>query len=124
MGKRTEKPLFWIGSSKDDLKGFPEDIKDAMGYSLDVAQNGGKADNAKPLSSVVKGGRIFEIFDDYKGDTYRAVYTVKFEKALYVLHAFKKKSTKGISTPKPDIEQIKARYKRAVEHYKTNFSSK
>ncbi len=124
MGKRTEKSLFWIGSSKDDLKGFPEDIKDAMGYSLDVAQNGGKADNAKPLSSVVKGGRIFEIFDDYKGDTYRAVYTVKFEKALYVLHAFKKKSTKGISTPKPDIEQIKARYKRAEEHYKTNFSSK
>jgi len=124
MGKVTEKPLFWIGSSLADLRKFPDDIKDAMGYSLDIAQNGGKADNAKPLSSVVKGGRIFEVFDDHKGDTYRAVYTVKFEKALYVLHAFKKKSTKGISTPKPDIELIKARYKRAEEHYKAKFSSK
>ncbi len=123
MGKGTEKPLFWIGSSKDDLKKFPDEVKGVMGYSLDVAQNGGKADNAKPLSNVVKGGRIFEIYDDHKGDTYRAVYTVKFEKALYVLHAFKKKSTKGISTPKPDIELIKARYKRAEEHYKANFSS-
>lgn len=113
-----------MGSSKNDLIEFPEEVKGVMGYSLDVAQNGGKADNAKPLSNVVKGGRIFEVFDDHKGDTYRAVYTVKFEKALYVLHAFKKKSTKGISTPKPDIDLIKARYKKAEEHYKAKFSSK
>ena len=95
-----------------------------MGYSLRVAQNGSKADNAKPLSGVVKGGRVFEVLDDHKGDTYRAVYTVKYGEVLYVLHAFKKKSKKGISTPKPDIELIKARFKRAEEHYKANFSSK
>jgi phage-related protein len=91
---------------------------------LDVAQNGGKADNAKPLSGTVKGGRVFEVFDDLKGDTYRAVYTVKFGEVLYVLHAFKKKSTKGISTPRLGIEMIRSRYKRAEEHYKANYSSK
>ncbi len=124
MKKVIEKPLYWIGSSKGDLKNFPEEVKDIMGYSLDVAQNGGKADNAKPLSNVVKGGRVYEVFDDYKGGTYRAVYTVKFEKAVYVLHAFKKKSTKGVSTPKPDVDVMKARYKKAEEHYKANYGGK
>jgi len=124
MKKTAEKPLYWIASSKEDLIKFPGEVKDVMGYSLDVAQNGGKADNAKPLSNVVKGGRVYEVFDDHKGDTYRAVYTVKFEKAVYVLHAFKKKSTKGISTPKPDVDLMKARYKKAEEHYKKTFGSK
>ncbi len=124
MKKAMKKPLIWVGSSKEDLKKFPGEVKDAMGYSLHVAQNGGKSDNAKPLNSMVKGGRVFEVLDDHKGDTYRAVYTVRFGKVIYVLHAFKKKSTKGISTPRPDVELIKARYKRAEEHYKTNYSSK
>jgi len=118
-----EKPLYWIGTSKEDLKAFPEDVKDVMGYSLDVAQNGGKADNAKPLSGIVRGGKVFEIYDDYNGDTYRAVYTVKFKNAIYVLHAFKKKSRKGITTPKPDVDLIKARYRAAEAHYKANFGS-
>lgn len=124
MKKGTERPLEWIGNSLDNLKTFPDDVKGGMGYSLDVAQNGGKADNAKPLTNVVKGGRIYEVFEDHDGDTYRAVYTVKFEKAVYVLHAFMKKSKKGVSTPKPDIELMKARYKRAEEHYKTNYGGK
>lgn len=119
-----EKPLEWVGDSLNALRRFPEDVKDEIGYSLDVAQNGGKADNAKPLSNVVKGGRVYEVFEDYDGDTYRAVYTVKFEKAVYVLHAFKKKSTKGISTPKPDTDLMKTRYKRAEEHYKVNYGKK
>lgn len=124
MKKVIEKHLHWIGSSLRDLKKFPEDVKDVMGYSLHVAQNGGKADNAKPLSKIVKGGGLYEVLDDYVGDTYRAVYTVKFEKAVYVLHAFKKKSTKGISTPKPDIDVMKVRYKKAEEHYKENYGGK
>ncbi|MDH5228868.1 MAG: type II toxin-antitoxin system RelE/ParE family toxin [Gammaproteobacteria bacterium] len=124
MKKVTEKPLYWIGSSLEDLKKFPEGVKDVMGYSLDVAQRGVKADNAKPLANVVKGGRIFEVYDDHKGDTYRAVYTVKFEKAVYVLHAFKKKSKSGIATPKPDIDTMRARYKKAEEHYAKNFGGK
>jgi len=123
MKKSSEKPLYWMGTSLEDLKDFPEDVKDAMGYSLDVAQNGGKADNAKPLTNVVKGGKVFEVYDDYQGDTYRAVYTVKFGKAIYVLHAFKKKSKKGISTPQSDLDLIKARYRKAEEHYKANFGS-
>lgn len=124
MKNVIEKPLTWIGSTLEDLKKFPGDVKDVMGYSLGIAQTGGKADNTKPLSNIVKGGRIFEIVDDYDGDTYRAVYTVKFEKAIYALHAFKKKSKSGIATPKPDKELIKARYKRAEEHYKRNYGKK
>jgi len=124
MKKVTEKPIEWIGSTKNDLKSFPEDVQDVMGHSLHIAQNGGKADNAKPLSGIVKSGRIFEVVDDYDGDTYRAVYTVKFEKSIYALHAFKKKSKTGKATPKPDVDLIKARYKRAEEHYKENYGGK
>ena len=124
MKKVTEKPIIWIGSSLVDLKKFPEDVQDEVGYSLGIAQSGGKADNAKPLTNVVKGGRIFEVVDDYQGDTYRAVYTVKFEKAIYALHSFKKKSKKGAATPKPDIDLMEARYKRAEEHYKDNYGGK
>jgi len=123
MKKDSEKPLYWMGSSKEDLKKFPEEVKDVMGYSLHVAQNGGKADNAKLLSNVVKGGRVYEVVDDFNKDTYRAVYTVKFEKAVYVLHSFKKKSTKGISTPKPDVDLMKARYKAAESDYKKRYGA-
>ncbi len=92
-----------------------------VGFALDIAQNGGKADTAKPLINIVARGRVFEIVDDHDGDTYRAVYTVKFEKAVYVLHTLQKKSKKGISTPKADIDLIKSRYKRAEEHYKEHY---
>ena len=119
-----EKPIEWVGSSKEDLKDFPDEVMRTMGYSLHVAQNGGKSDNAKPLSKAVKGGGIYEVCDDYQGDTYRAVYTIKFEKAIYIIHAFKKKSKKGKSTPKPDMDLIAARYKRAEEHYKENYCNK
>lgn len=122
--KVNEKPIEWIGSSLTDLRKFPEDVKDVMGYSLGIAQNGGKADNAKPLTNIVKGGLIYEICDNDKGDTYRAVYTVKFKDVLYVLHTFKKKSKKGIATPKPDIDLIQARYAIAERHYKDNYGRK
>jgi len=122
--KVNEKPVEWVGSSLTELRKFPEDVKDVMGYSLSIAQEGGKADNAKPLTNIVKGGLIYEICDNDKGDTFRAVYTVKFKDVLYVLHTFKKKSKKGIATPKPDIDLIKARYVIAEQHYNDNYGLK
>jgi phage-related protein len=87
-----------------------------MGYALYQAQLGLKAQSAKPLRGF-RGAGILEIVEDHQGDTYRAVYTVKFSKIVYVLHAFQKKSKKGIATPKPDINLIKRRLKAAEEHY-------
>lgn len=89
-----EKPLFWIGSAKHDLLEFPEPVRDEVGVALSVAQFGGKHSKAKPWKG--EGAGVLEIAEDYRGNTYRAVYTVKFEKAAYVLHAFQKKSPKGI----------------------------
>lgn len=112
-----EKPLFWIGSSLDDLKEFPNEVMREMGYALDCAQRGGKHQNAKPLKGY-GGASVLEIMEDDDGDTYRAIYTVKFSQAVYVLHAFQKKSKKGIATPKRDIDLIDERLKRAESHYK------
>jgi len=88
-----EKALFWVGSSKDDLVGFPEAVKDEIGTALSVAQFGGKHPKAKPWKG--EGAGVLEIVADHRGNTYRAVYTVKFEHAIYVLHAFQKKSRTG-----------------------------
>ena len=102
-----EKPLFWIGSSREDLSAFPEIVKDEIGTALSVAQFGGKHPSAKPWRG--EGPGVFEVAEDHRGDTYRAVYTVRFEKAVYVLHAFQKKSPSGIRTAKKDIDLIKRR---------------
>ena len=110
------KPLVWVGSSLEDLRAFPDDVKDVMGYGLYLAQMGDKHPDAKPLKSF-GGSGVLELIDDFKGDTYRAVYTVKFRNAIYVLHAFQKKAKHGIATPKQDIELVKARLRRAQEHY-------
>jgi len=114
-----EKPLFWTGSSKDDLLAFPEAVIDEIGTALSVAQFGGKHPSAKPWRG--EGPGVFEVVEDHRGDTYRAVYTVKFESAVYVLHAFQKKSKKGVETPKREIEVIKARLKVAEAHYQENY---
>ena len=111
------KPIEWIASSLDDLRDFPEDVQQSMGYALYQAQCGGKHPDAKPLKGF-KGAGVLEVIEDFDGDTYRAVYTVKFDGAVYVLHAFQKKSKQGIVTPKQDIELVEARLKRAKEHYK------
>ena len=110
------KPLFWIGSSLDDLREFPENVMRVMGFALRRAQDGGKHVSAKPLKGF-GGAGVMEVVEDDEGNTYRAVYTVKFSGVVYVLHAFKKKSTKGISTPKHEIDLIKERLKCAEEHY-------
>jgi len=122
--KNIEKPLYWVGKSLEDLKGFPEEVKDVMGYALHVAQYGGKASSVKPLKGIVPGSGVLEIVDDFDGDTYRAVYTVKFKEAVYVLHSFQKKSKSGIKTSQHDINLIKARYKQAEEDYKRNEGGK
>lgn len=111
-----EKPLYWIGSSLKDLRGFPEEVKDVMGFALHVAQAGGKHADAKPLKGH-KGAGVLEIMDDFDGDTYRAVYTVKFEDAVYVLHAFQKKSKKGIATAKSDLDLVETRLKISEADY-------
>ncbi|MEG4857220.1 type II toxin-antitoxin system RelE/ParE family toxin [Microcoleus sp. K1-B6] len=111
------KPVEWIGSSRDDLRDFPEDVQQIMGFALYRAQLGKKHPDAKPLKGF-KGAGVLEIVENFDGDTYRAVYTVKFEGIVYVLHAFQKKSNQGIATPKQDIDLIESRLKRAKEHYK------
>jgi phage-related protein len=114
------KPVEWMASSRDDLREFPQDVRRVMGQAIDDAEHGGEHPSAKALKGF--GGRgVLEIVDDFDGDTYRAVYTVKFADVIYVLHAFQKKSKKGIATPQRDIDLIKARLKRAEEHYKETY---
>jgi phage-related protein len=112
------KPVEWISSSREDLREFPEDVQQMIGFALYRSQLGKKHPDAKPLKGF-KGAGVLEIVEDFDGDTYRAVYTVKFEGIVYVLHAFQKKSKHGIATPKQDLDLIEARLKRAKEHYET-----
>jgi len=113
------KPLAWIGSSRDDLRAFPEDARRDIGAALYEAQKGRKPDAAKPLKGF-GGAGVLEVIEDHEGDTYRAVYTVRYATAIYVLHAFKKKSKRGISTPQTDIDLIMRRLKRAEEQHREN----
>jgi phage-related protein len=111
------KPVEWISSSRDDLREFPPEVQQAMGFALYRAQLGKKHPDAKPLKGF-KGSGVLEVIEDFDGDTYRTVYTVKFAEIVYVLRAFQKKSKHGIATPKQDIDLIEARLKRARDHYK------
>ncbi len=113
----TIKPVVWIGSAKPDLCGFPEEVKDFMGFALYLAQQGGKHSSAKPLRGF-GGAGVLEIVEDHDGDTYRAVYTVRLAGRVYVLHSFQKKSKSGIATPKAEINLIKARLQRAEEEHR------
>ncbi|HEV7374771.1 MAG TPA: type II toxin-antitoxin system RelE/ParE family toxin [Pyrinomonadaceae bacterium] len=106
------KLLVWVGSSLKDLREFPEAVKDEMGFALYEAQCGLKPLDSKPLKGF-GGANVLEIVSDYQIDTYRAVYTVRFNERVYVLHAFQKKSKKGIATSQSDIELIKRRLKQA-----------
>lgn len=110
------KPVRWIGSSREDLREFPKEVRGRVGGALWDAQMGRKALYAKPLKGF-GGAGVLEVVDDFEGDTYRAVYTVRFLGAVYVLHAFQKKSKHGIATPKPDLDLIERRLNRAREDY-------
>lgn len=114
------KPVEWIANALDDLKNFPEDVQQAVGYALYRAQCGEKHLSAKPLKGF-RGASVLEVVQNFDGDTYRAVYTVKFEEVVSVLHAFQKKSKRGIETPKQDVELIETRLKRAKEHYEQHY---
>lgn len=117
-----ETPLDWVGSSKKDFLAFPERVVAAMSYALGLAQLGGKHPHAKPWKG--DGGGVFELVEDWSGDTYRAIYTVRFADAIYVLHAFQKKSPKGIATAAKDIAMVRARLKLAREDFETRIKAK
>ena len=116
MSKQVRKPVKWVGSAKRDLYAMPEDVKDVFGHAIDLAQAGGKHQDAKVLTGFGSAG-VLEVVDDHQGDTYRAVYTVKFAGWVYVLHCFQKKSKSGISTPKPDMGLIISRLKVAKQDF-------
>lgn len=113
-----EKPLHWVGSSKKDYLDFPQEVQSDMGYALGVAQLGGKHPNAKPWKG--EGSGVLEVVEGFRGDAFRAVYTVRFAGVVYVLHAFQKKSKTGIKTPQEDIDLIRARLKAAKEHFESH----
>ena len=115
-GEVRPKPVRWVASSKEDLRDFPVEVRRRVGGALWEAQIGRKAPYAKPLKGF-GGASVLEIVDDFDGDTFRAVYTVRFAKAVYVLHAFQKKSKRGVATPKAELDLIERRLKRAREDY-------
>jgi phage-related protein len=117
-----EKPLDWVGSSKKDFLAFPSPVKDEMGAALGVAQFGGKHPSAKPWKG--QGPGVFEIVEDDDGNAYRAIYTVRFREVVYVLHAFQKKSHKGIKTPLTDIELVQRRLRIAQHDYEARHGRK
>lgn len=114
-----ERPLFWIRSSLKDLMAFPAEVREHIGYALSAAQFGGKQAGAKPWKG--EGAGVLEVVEDFRGDMFRAVYTVRFEEAVYVLHAFQKKSTKGIATAQKDRELIARRLKDAMEDHEVRY---
>jgi phage-related protein len=116
MSKPFRKPIRWVGSAKRDLDAMPEDVKDVFGHAIDLAQAGGRHPDAKVMTGFGSAG-VLEVVENYRGDTYRAVYTVKFAGSIYVLHCFQKKSKSGIKTPKEDIDLINARLKTAKRDF-------
>ena len=108
------KPLYWVGSSKRDLLSLPEPVVDLFGYALYLAQDGKKHGQAKPLKGFGSAG-VLEVVEDWDQSTYRAVYTVRFEGVVFVLHMFQKKSKRGVATPKADIDLIRERLKVAEQ---------
>jgi phage-related protein len=117
--RETLKPLDFIGSSREELKEFPGEVKQDIGYALFEAQKGQKSEAAKPLKGFGSAG-VLEIIERFDGDTYRAVYTVKFREVVYVLHCFQKKSKSGVKTPQQDIELIRRRLKAAEKDDRTH----
>src|ERR1700722_1221933 len=113
------RPLLWVRSSKRDYRDFPADVQDRFGFALFLAQTGQHPPSAKPLRGL--GSGVVELVEDFDGDTYRAVYTVRFADAIYVLHAFKKKSKHGIKTAKADIDLIAQRLRDAASDHQERF---
>lgn len=120
MSKRSPsemKLLTWLGSTKKDLMALPAEVIDTFGYAIHLAQTGKRHEQAKPLRGFGSAG-VLEIVEDWRGSTYRAVYTVRFAAAVFVLHVFQKKAKGGIATPKQDMELIKERLQAAEQTVK------
>ena len=117
-----DKELIWIGSSRKDIRRFPEPVKDDIGFALRQIQKGKNPLCAKPWKGL--GPRVLEVVEDFDGDTYRAVYTVKFDEVVYALHCFQKKSKKGAETPSRDKNLVVERLKQADAHHKANYQKK
>jgi phage-related protein len=109
-----ERELIWVGSSLEDLRRFPEEVKDVMGYALYLAQRGEKHTDAKPLRDF-GGAGILEIVERHHTDAFRAVYIIRLSTAVFVLHAFQKKAKQGVATPPRDLELIRRRLAEAEE---------
>lgn len=118
----SEKPLYWVGSAKRDLLKFPGTVVDDFGYALGVVQLGGIPPAAKVWKG--EGPGVFELVEDQRGDTWRAVYMVRFAKAVYVLHCFQKKSPSGARTAKTDVELIRGRLQAARADYEVRYGKK
>src|ERR1017187_6996142 len=110
-----ENPLYWIGSSLKDITRFPTEVRRIVGFALSAAQYGGKHPSAKPWKG--EGPGVLEVVENHDGDTFRALYTVRFANAVYVLHAFQKKSSHGIATRQSDVALVKERLKLAQGDY-------
>ncbi len=113
-GQKLLRPLAFVGSSRRDLMAFPDDVRQDVGHALFLAQRGERAPNVKMLKGF-GGGGVVEVVEDHDGDTYRCVYTVRLQRAVYVLHAFKKKSKRGAETPKHDLDLVRSRLKDAQD---------
>jgi len=117
-----EKPLHWVGSSQKDLLAFPDDVVDDFGYALSAVQHGGMPPSAKAWKG--EGAGVFELIEGHRGDAFRAVFTVRFEKAAYVLHCFQKKSPSGVRTAKQDVDLVHERLKTAQADYEVRYGKK
>ena len=115
MVENALKPVLWVGSSKADLKKFPAAVQDQVGFALYQAQVGLKPRDAKQLKG--QGSNVLEVVSRHEGDAYRTVYTVRFKEVVYVLHAFQKKSKRGIETPKQELDLVQRRLKAAQRHH-------
>jgi phage-related protein len=116
------KPCLFVGASRRELKALPDEVQDEIGHALYEVQCGSKPVSAKPLKGF-GGGGVLEIVESFDGNTYRAVYTVRFAAAVYVLRAFQKKSKTGVATPKAEIELIRARLRAAEDDHRERFKS-
>jgi phage-related protein len=124
MSDRTApKPLEWVGDSRETLQEFPDEVRKSMGYALYLAQTGEKSPDAKPMRGF-GGASVLEVVEDHDGDTYRAMYTVKFRGVVFVLHAFQKKSKRGVETPKHELDLLKQRLKAAKAYYDEHYEGK
>ena len=120
-GIAREKTLHWVASAKKDYHAFPDEVQADMGYAVGLAQLGAKHPNAKPWTG--EGAGVLEVVEVHRGDTYSAIYTVRFAGVVYVLHAFQKKSKSGIKTPREDVKLVSERLKRAQQDYESRGTS-